>query len=63
MGMRESHLFFLLINFVLLVAPCYAPSMSKRHGKGSSGNGPVAQWIEHQPSKLVVIGSNPIGIT
>jgi hypothetical protein len=27
------------------------------------GNGPVAQWIEQQPSKLSVIGSSPIRIT
>lgn len=25
--------------------------------------GLVAQWIEQQPSKLRVIGSNPIGVT
>ena len=25
--------------------------------------GPVAQWIEQQPSKLRAIGSNPIGVT
>ena len=22
---------------------------------------PVAQWTEHQPSKLLVVGSNPAG--
>lgn len=26
-------------------------------------SGLVAQWIEQQPSKLRVIGSNPIGVT
>src|SRR5215467_16185735 len=27
-----------------------------------SGNGPVAQWIEQQPSKLKVGGSSPPGV-
>ncbi len=26
-------------------------------------NGLVAQWIEQQPSKLRVVGSNPTGVT
>jgi hypothetical protein len=29
----------------------------------AAGSGLVAQWIEQQPSKLRVIGSNPIGVT
>jgi hypothetical protein len=29
----------------------------------AAASGLVAQWIEQQPSKLRVIGSNPIGVT
>jgi hypothetical protein len=32
-----------------------------KHPKALTGL--VAQWIEQQPSKLRVIGSNPIGVT
>ena len=29
----------------------------------SGGSGRVAQWIEHQPSKLTVAGSSPASLT